>query len=413
MAEAPDDATPRRLRAAAVCGFDTDAAEHRPGAVVTRRGRVIDAGPAEEMWRRYGDVPERDLGPRLLVPGFVNAHTHLELTAIGPRPYGGDFVGWVEMLRSYWPGDGVAFAKRPDPGWFATAAADGARQAIAAGTDAVGDISRFDGVAGARRGVGLAGVSFVEVFGLGPPWDADALARLSQPADGFQPHAPYSAGPALFDAACNTGKPLSCHLAETPEEARFVAAAQGPFRDLLERLGKWSDGFAAAYGDGLSPVRWMEPYLRRRPWLLAHGNYVDDDDLALLAETGASVAYCPVASEYFGHPRKGHPPHRYREMLAAGVNVCLGTDSVVCQPEEEPQPLGVLPQMRRLHRRDGTDPALLLRMATTHGRQALGLGDAVTRLAALRFDPDDPTPALTQVLRRDDPAEGYAAATAG
>lgn len=394
--------------AAAARGFGPDQ-DPDADTVVACGGRVIAAGPQTDMQRNHG-VPAAThrLPGHLLLPGLINAHTHLELTAIGPQPYGGDFVDWVAMLRNHWrdatadpaasrPGGGgtAPSAKQPDPVWFARAAALGARAAAAAGVQAVGDIARFDAARDARVQAGLRGSTFIELFGLGPPHDAAALARAAQPADGFQPHAPYSAGPAVFAAAVDSGRPVCTHLAETHDEARFVADATGPFRDLLERIGKWSPGFADAYRHGASPVGWMAPHLRRAPWLLAHCNHVDDADIALLAEAGASVAYCPVASDYFGH--RGH---RYRELLDAGVNVCLGTDSAVCQPPEadSTQWLSVLPQMRHLHRRDGCEPARLLAMATARGRRALGLDDAVTRLCAVPIGADGGDP-LVAALR--------------
>lgn len=409
------------IRGGAVSGFDAfdDAwIDARPGAVVAERGCIFAVGESEALTRQYGgDVRQViDRPDAVLLPGMVNAHTHLELTAIGPQPYNGDFVGWVAMLRQHWPGDGEPFEKAASEAWFAAAAMDGARQSLAAGVEAVGDITRFDAVAEARRAAGLGGRSFIELFGMGPPWDEASLTRIaeSEDVDGFQPHAPYSAGPAIFDAACAADVPLSCHLAETRDEARFVAQGDGPFLELLKTLGKWSPEFAPRYGRGLSPVRWMEPWLRRSPWLLAHCNDVDDDDIALLAATGASVAYCPIASEYFGHglgPDGGSGGigtsgwHRYRDMLDAGVNVCLGTDSIVCQPPGQLQPLGMLPPMRRLFRRDRADPKLLLAMATTHGIRALKIDHAPTLVAAVAFDPGDPIDPLTQVMRSDATAE--------
>lgn len=396
--------------AGATAGFDALGPDARPGAVAVAGGKIIAAGPTSDLQRRYlADASAvADRPGELLLPGMVNAHAHLQLTSIGPQPYTGDFVSWVEMLRRHWPGDGEPFAKQPSESWFVAAVRDGAQQSLVAGVQAVGDIIRFDVEAKAQRDAELDGVSFLELFGHGPPFDDAALARLASPAEGFQPHAPYSAGPAVFAAAAASGRPVSTHLAETHDELEFVATGRGAFLDLLKAPPpKWSDEFTANYDAGLSPVQWMETYLRQTPWLLAHCNYVSDDDITLLAETGASVAYCPIASEYFGHHRSGKT-HRYRDMVAAGVNVCIGTDSIVCQPatEVEPQPLGILPQMRRLYQRDATDPALLLRMATTHGRRALQLGPEVTRLAAAAFDPQDDTDALTQVLRNRAPVQG-------
>jgi cytosine/adenosine deaminase-related metal-dependent hydrolase len=117
-----------------------------------------------------------------------------------------------------------------------------------------------------------------------------------------------------------------------------------------------------------------------------------------------------VASDYFGHRN-----HRYREMLAAGVNVCLGTDSILCQPAGEPQPLGILAQMRHLYRRDQADPEMLLKMATIHGIRGLGFdrehgllnatlkSGAPAKLLAVRIDPADSTDPLTQALGNNYP----------
>src|SRR5690606_15359883 len=165
--------------------------------------------------------------------------------------------------------------------------------------------------------------------------------------------------------------------------------------------GKWDASIAPL---ATTPVRALGAVLERAPCVLAHCNYLDDDDVALLARPRVPVAYCPVASEYFGH--RGH---RYRDLLAAGVNVCLGTDSILCQPLTEPEPHGILPQVRRLHVRDGTRADLLLEMATVRGARALGLephaatlrSGAPARLAAAAFDANDPTDPLLQVLEND------------
>ncbi len=375
----------------------------RPGSLIRRAGRVAWLGPTgEEPPDLFRHATILDLPDRLLLPGMVNAHAHLELTAIGPRPYPGDFLSWVKMLREHWPGEGEPWSRLPDEAWFAEAAGRGAELSLAAGVVAVGDICRSNATIAVQRAAGLRGVGFIELFGMGEPWDAPALDKIAQTAEGLQPHAPYSAGPRLFDAAARSGRPVCTHLAETRDEAQFVAQATGPFRDFLERIGKWDEKFAPAYQRGLSPVQWMRPHLEQTRWLLAHCNYVSDEDIAILAQCGAAVAYCPIASEYFSHTG-----HRYRDMLDAGVNVCLGTDSIVCMspPEAEPQPLGILPQMRRLYERDGIDPALLLKMATTHGRRALGLPDEDDAFFAVRIDPADATDPLTQALTNREPME--------
>jgi len=378
----------------------------RPGAVaISAEGLVVFAGaPAQVPAAFLADSVEKlRLPDRLVVPGFVNAHCHLELTGIGPQHYGGDFIDWVEMVMKQ--------KATSDAAWWASYEA-GLVQSLRAGTVAAGDIVTHEKVKEAlqaRFKGELWGMAFAEQFGL------DAVCRIpdgyelfSEKRIGIQPHAPYSAGPSLFETACQSGFPLSTHLAETTAELEFVAHGTGPFRTLLEKLGKWKPKMANEYATGLTPVQWMRPYLAATKWLLAHVNYASDADLVILARTGASVAYCPVASDYFGHKN-----HRYRDMMAYGINVCLGTDSIVCQPADEAQPLGILPQMRHLFLRDGTDPQLLLKMATTSGAKALGLAEdfctfrvgAEARPLALVFDPADPADALAQVLRRTEPVE--------
>ena len=98
-------------------------------------------------------------------------------------------------------------------------------------------------------------------------------------------------------------------------------------------------------------------------------------------------------------------------MLGTGVNVCLGTDSIVCSDPDDPQPLGLLSAMRRLYQRDSTDPDTLLAMATTHGSKALRMGGTFAtlrgqaRFACIAIDPDDPADPLKQALTSQAPAE--------
>ncbi len=383
----------------------------RPGAVAVRGGRVVYAG---EPGGAPPGTTRIDRPGELVLPALVNAHTHLELTSIGPQPHDGDFIDWVRMLIDRRPRGAEAVA---------AAVGQGVDQLRAAGVGAVGDIGggRFDDGAGwsVLKRSAITGVAFHEVLGYeGPRGDLERQAlrdrldgerRCGGLRLGVQPHAPYTTSRGIYDtctrAAADAGLSLATHLAELREEAEFVAQARGPFRRYLERIDYWDPRIEPDYTGGLSPVQWMKPYLERAPWLLAHCNYLSDDDITILAAAGASVAYCPTASEYFGH--RGH---RYRDLLNAGVNVCLGTDSIVCQPPDEPQPLGVLPQMRRLHRRDRAAPDLLLRMATVNGMTGLRMdGDdavlrpgAPARLASVRFNPDDAADPLEQVLLSDE-----------
>lgn len=386
---------------------DAAGIDARPGAVLVKDGRVIAAGEPGSL---PSDLIEQaeviDRPNELLLPAMVNAHTHLELTDIGPKPYdpAGGFVRWVKMLRERMP------VGRDGRG---AAASRGAHLAKQSGVLAVGDIMQDSSdMASAARDAKLEGHCYVELFGLGHPFDQAGLELIAKTDDALQPHAPYSAGPAIYEAAARCGRPIATHLAETQDEAAFVGSLQGSHLSYLQSIGRWDDSFAAHYGQGLSPVQWMRPHLEAAAvaggWLVAHCNYVSDDDIATLADTNTSVAYCPIASEYFGHK-----DHRYRDMLAAGINVCLGTDSIVGTNPDDPQPLGLLSAMRRLYQRDQADPETLLAMATTHGAKALRLDDKVAtlqpgapaRFACIPIDPDSDTDPLIQVLTGQEQVE--------
>ena len=366
-----------------------------PEGCLRANGRVLAIGTPREVADRplAAGATVTAFPDSVLIPGLVNAHTHLDLTHIGPRPFHADagFMGWVDEIRR---------SRAAEPGAIRAAVTRGIELSLAGGVVAVGDI------AGAPQGVpslepwqairdsALKGVSFLEFFAIGKgeergrertaaTLDSEEIEAASGVRLGLQPHAPNTVSAESYAWACrrarSQGLPLATHLAETLEEREFVGRGRGMQRDLLERLGLWDERAAAAVGHGHSPVRHLRPVLEQNRFLLAHVNDASDEDLAILAATGQSVAYCPRASEYFGNPaRLG--PHRYREMLERGITVALGTDSIVNLPPSTVAPdsegVSVLDEMRLLWTRDGVDPLLLLRMATIHGARALGLNEA-------------------------------------
>jgi aminodeoxyfutalosine deaminase len=325
----------------------------------------------------------------LILPGLVNAHTHLDLTHIGPRPHdpASGFVAWVEMIRT---------KRRQDPDGIAASVRRGIELCLAGGTVAVGDIAgAFPGDAGLApwrtlRDSTLLGVSFQELFGIGNRIQA-GLERLEELAEalaeagagrlsrmGLQPHAPYSVDLRLYREAVRRALaldlPIATHLAESPEERQFVSSAQGPLRGFLSGLGIFDPSVLEHLGRGRDPVAHLEPVLRKVPFTVAHVNHADDHAIDVLAQTGTTVVYCPRASEYFGAAMH-FGPHRYRDMIQAGVTVALGTDSVINLPGEAADPdqrgMSIFDEMRLLHQRDSADPHQLLAMATTSGARAL------------------------------------------
>jgi cytosine/adenosine deaminase-related metal-dependent hydrolase len=180
-----------------------------------------------------------------------------------------------------------------------------------------------------------------------------------------------------------TSTPLATHLAETVEEQEFIANGRGPHREFLERIGVWSREALDDFGRGRTPVEHLFEVLRSSPFVAAHVNDADDEAIRLLSLTRTTVAYCPRASDYFGAAER-FGPHRYRDMLAAGINVALGTDSIVNLPGDAATVAGggmsVLDEMRHLFRRDASDPVTLLKLGTLNGALALGLEPGLFRL---------------------------------
>ncbi|MEM7754899.1 MAG: amidohydrolase family protein [Planctomycetota bacterium] len=305
----------------------------------------------------------------VLIPGLVNAHAHLDLTHIGPKPHdpAAGFIAWGKTIRD---------ARTGDDAEIAASVCAGVDKSIAGGTVALADIDGSQGRATPHR-AGLPGTSYIEHFGFTPA-PAD-LPDLPESADtvavGLSPHAPYSVSIPTFEAAVRTGLPLCTHLAESPEEREFILRARGPMRTFLESIGKWNPAAAEHLEQGKPPLTWFEPLLTSAPgrWLLAHVNDCPEGAIDLLRRTGAHVAYCPRASEYFANEHH-FGAHRYRDMLDAGVNVCLGTDSIVNL--DTPNRISVLDEMRRLFARDRTAPDRLFEMATVNGARALRLDPA-------------------------------------
>jgi cytosine/adenosine deaminase-related metal-dependent hydrolase len=184
---------------------------------------------------------------------------------------------------------------------------------------------------------------------------------------GLSPHAPYTAPIELVEAAAELsrreGVPLAMHLAESWEEIELLQAASGPFYEFLYELAPWMPGLIPR---GLRPLDYLERLAAAPRALVIHGNYLDEDEIALLAERAKtmSVVYCPRTHAYFRHGR-----YPLEAMLSRGVRVALGTDSRASNPD-----LSLWEEMRFVAQHfPGVPPAAILHMATQTGAAALGL----------------------------------------
>ena len=338
------------------------------------RGRIVDCGHGRPSGRVI------DLDGCILLPGLVNAHTHLEFSDL-PRPLdpAGGLPRWIERI--------VAVRRdresRPDAAACRVAAIHaGLSESAAAGVTAIGEIATAvppaDGSSGPRCRV------FREAIGLSAAAataarrrlarDVEALARLGLAA-GVSPHAPYSVsgtlGRDVLDIAHRRGLPAAMHLAESAEEAELLAAGTGPLRDLLERLGAWP-----ASAPGLLPVQeWISRLARAGRGLVVHGTHLDQDAAAFARlarhRDRLAVVVCPRTSLALA----GRLPP-VRDFLAAGIRVAIGTDSRASAPD-----LSVLAECRALVEAAVASPAETLTMATIAAAWGLGLEARCGRLA--------------------------------
>jgi cytosine/adenosine deaminase-related metal-dependent hydrolase len=339
------------------------------GSLTIQGPRIGWLGTAKD---RTADL---DLGNVAILPGFVNAHTHLELSPIAGN---GNPAGPVDELT--WLKRVIQQRRDRSDESLTQSAARNVRTSIDAGTTFVADTTTAGMSWGPIAEAPLRAVVFAEVIGLqrnrGLVTDAEAWRWLgsirpeSQVAAcarvGLSPHAPYSTSGWLYYKAASSGLPLSTHLAEMPEELRLLEFRDGPMRTFLEDIGAWDDDWEPI---GPRPADYIRRGdLRHADWIIAHGTYLESEDFWQLRPEAApeghrvAVAYCPRT-----HARFGHAPHPYRSMLERGVIVCLGTDSLASS-----ESLSLLDELRFLHRRDESlSGALLLTMATLFGAWAL------------------------------------------
>jgi cytosine/adenosine deaminase-related metal-dependent hydrolase len=360
----------------------------RDGCVAVEGGRIAWVGPREGAGGAGGPVVE--LGDGVLLPGLVNAHCHLELTALAglaapPR----SFVSWVRDL--------VREREALDPATGRQAVRAGLAELVGTGTVAVGDVSNQLAHLDLLGGSGIDAVVFYELIGWDPK-GAEALlaraeARLAGLARGgaevrLAAHAPHSVSAALFAGLLRRGAPATVHLAESPEESRFLRDGGGEWKAFLEERA----GAVPFQPPGTSPVAYLDSLGALHAGLLAaHCVQADARDIALLAERGVHVAVCPRSNRNLGVGIPAVP-----EMLRAGVRLCLGTDSAASAGR-----LDLMEDVAALRREfPGLDPAAIVGMATTGGAAALGLGDLgaleAGKRPAMAFAPA--APGLTEPL---------------
>jgi cytosine/adenosine deaminase-related metal-dependent hydrolase len=352
-----------------VCPIDRPPLER--GWVAIAGGRIAAVGGRHDQPPAVEAV--HDQGQVAILPGLVNAHTHLELSWLRDRvPPSATFVGWIGQLLTARRG---RVERADDPG-VTRALAEAAQEARAAGTAAVGDVSNSLLSIQPIAEAGLAGLVFHELLGFNDVHGAvveqtrglrDAVRADSRVRLTLAPHAPYSVSPELFraiHAELDRGDVAitSIHVGESPEELQMLANGTGPWPGLLRAIGVWRDDWEPP---GCGPVQYLDGLgvLDERT-LIVHGVHLDDAGLARLAALGCTLVTCPRSNRWVG---VGAPP--IPRFYGSGVRVAVGTDSLASVAD-----LNLFAELADMRWLAPEVPARrLLESATLNGAVALGL----------------------------------------
>ena len=359
------------------------------GAVAVDAERIVGIGARTEIVERFPDATAEHFDHSVILPGLVNAHTHLELTAMRGflEKEEGDFFEWLKKLTE-------ARLERMTPDDLQVSAAWGACEAARAGITCVGDSSDSGSTSmRAVREVGLRGVVFQESFGPDPRLAKDNLEKLQTKVSelreletplvkvGVSPHAPYTvSAPQLeliAEFATREKLPLMMHAAESAAEDQLLREGLGPFAEGLTKRGiEWR-------APGTSTIQYLKQLgvLNTRP-LLTHCIRVDEADIETMAEMNSRIAHCPKSNAKLGHGRA--PLSRF---IGKGIAVGLGSDSVAsnntCDILEETRFAALFSRATENRRRSEhgmIDSQEALTLATLGGARSLGLESQVGEL---------------------------------
>lgn len=370
------------------------------GAVAISGSQILDVGSKSEIVARFPDAEVTDFGEAAILPGFVNTHSHLELTVMRGflEAQEHDFFAWLRKLT----GARMAMSAAD----LQISAVNGAIEAARAGITCLGDSSSLAAeVIKALAEVGLRGTVYQESFGPDPGLAAGNLAKLHEQLaeaqrsstdlvrTGVSPHAPYTVSAPQLEMisrlALQDDLPLMMHVAESNSEELLLKHGAGAFAEGLRQRGiEWR-------APGLSSVKYLERHgvLETNP-LFVHCVHVDDDDLQLIKTKGAGVAHCPKSNAKLRH---GRAP--FSRLLAHGIDCGLGSDSVASNntcdileearfailmarldaapPESEKEQSGLLGAAQT-----NLSAKHILFAATAGGARALKLSDQIGTLAA-------------------------------
>jgi aminodeoxyfutalosine deaminase len=353
------------------------------GAILVRDGLVAATGTLAELKSRY-TAPVVDHHDCAILPGLVNAHTHLELTHFpswrmrthidyNPRRFSDWIIQLIKITRGLHEED------------FRTSLVEGMRKCIESGTTAVGDIiSRYD-LLTSYAAPPIRGRLFFETLGHDPAHFRERLEQALACADdmkeqfltpGLSPHTVYTIGesnlPVIRDAALSRSLPLAVHISESQAESDFIFDSSGPLASELYPFVGWEQYLVPPRH--CSSTELLDRHGLLTPATLAvHCVHINLADAHIMKQRGVTVCLCPRSNDLLDVGRAPLPLFR-----KLGIPLALGTDSLASNDS-----LSLWDEMRFALDQfaDELSPADVFRMATTGGAAALGLASSLGSLA--------------------------------
>jgi len=347
---------------------------HR-GAVAIQGSKIIAVGEETDLCIRFPNLPRRDLIGCILLPGLVNAHTHLELSSLkGRLASSQDFISWILAL--------IHKKKAMTEEEVRESVRTGVEDALASGTTCVGEVTNTPFSLTEMNERGLRGLLFLEVLGrtVDDPgrwqeeWTRKIRALQSESGNritiGLSPHSPYSLSEEMLQLLSGLlekdSLPYTIHIAESREEMDYFYHHRGAIPTRLFPAVGW-EAQTAPRTSG-SPLSYLDGFgLVTNRLLAVHGVHLDSSDLDRLHEVHAGVVICPRSNQMLG---VGQPP--VEAMIQTGLPVGLGTDSLASNTS-----LSLWDEMRHLRSifktQEAPSSGTILQMATLGGARGLGL----------------------------------------
>ncbi|MFZ3089915.1 MAG: amidohydrolase family protein [Nitrospirota bacterium] len=351
-------------------------------AILIENGKIRDIGIKDEIINRYRSHELMEFKDAALMPGLINLHAHLELTALKDRIFKEDteLMHWILRL--------VDEKKATSAEVLSSGSEKGITEAISTGTTTISDISTNGESFYKLKKTGIRGIVYKELLNFDDTkalccWkkaieDIESLRKdeTALLSIGISPHSPYSVSPRLLGLiqgyAEKENLKLTMHVSESREEIKFISEDKGPIKDIYLKRFKWDKYKRQVFGDCKSPVEYLEKEGLLSPeFLLVHGVHLNNDDIKRLARKGVPVVHCPRSNVFIG---VGVAP--FYNLISEGITVGLGTDSCASNYS-----LNMWDEMRfayLLHNRINDKKITaedIIMAATINGAKALGLDD--------------------------------------